>query len=105
MSKEMEIPELRTNQFGISVKVITGEPIEKGKIPMKDDILYFTINGDSVSIELYPQKPIIIIDKDAIKMILNKVAKIDRSRKKRINNLQYATKSDGQLVRFENETK
>jgi len=72
------IPELRKNQFGISVK--TFRKFDKSQ-KLIDDILYFTVNHDKITFELYPHDPIIEIDKDAIKMILNKIAKIDNDRR------------------------
>lgn len=67
-----EQPELLPNQIGISCKVLNDRALK-----MDDEILYFTFNKNSVSLELYPKKPIIIIDKDAIKMVLNKIAELE----------------------------
>jgi hypothetical protein len=68
-----EVPELRKNQFGVTCKTyLSGSP------KLKDETLYFTVNKDSLSIELYPEKPVIILDKDAAKMALTKIAEIDR---------------------------
>lgn len=63
-----EIPELRKNQIGVTCKTHMGLSAK-----MEEEILYFTINKDSIVLELYPKKPIIIIDRDAIKMVLNKI--------------------------------
>lgn len=86
-----EVPELRQNQFGMSVKTFNKA---LSIFKPKDEILYFTVDKNSVSMELYPNDPIIMIDKDAIKMILNKIkevedrpkAIIDRSLDESINN-------------------
>lgn len=67
-----DIPKLNKNQFGVVVKVIHFD-----KTPPTDEVLYFTVNNSSLSVELYPQKPIIIIDKDIAKSIINKIAEID----------------------------
>lgn len=69
-----DLPELRPNQIGISCKTYDGHI---GALKFEDETLYFTINKDTVAMELYPKKPVIIIDKDAIKMILNKIAEIE----------------------------
>lgn len=67
---EKEIPKLMSNQIGVTCKII--EKIGKvGKL--NDRVLYFTINKDNISMELYPDSPIISIDRDAIKMILEKI--------------------------------
>lgn len=71
MNQEIEIPELRKNQIGITVKTFYD-----GLLKFQDETLYFTINKDSISMELYPNKPIIIIDRDAAIMILKKIAEI-----------------------------
>lgn len=75
METDNKIPELRKNQFGISVK--TYDNTNKG-FALTDEILYFTVNSNDISMELYPKKPVIVIDKDALKMILNKISKIDK---------------------------
>lgn len=67
---EKEIPKLMNNQIGVTCKII--EKIGK-MAKFNDRVLYFTINKDNISMELYPDSPIISIDKDAIKMILEKI--------------------------------
>jgi hypothetical protein len=77
------IPELRKNQFGISIKTF-----RKFNSPqIKDEILYFTVNKNDISMELYPLEPIMIIDKDALKMILNKINKIDITSKRSLKQI------------------
>ncbi len=71
-----ELPELRPNQIGVSCKTWGGET---GVLKMVDEMLYFTINRDSVAMELYPNKPVIILDKDAARMILLKIAETEKS--------------------------
>lgn len=95
MENEHQIPELRKNQFGISIKTFI-----KGSFQPKDEILYFTVNSTSITMELYPNDPIIIIDKDAIKMILNKINKIDIVSKR---SLKRIGQKGGQLVYHKNE--
>jgi|GEM_PF-4112383 len=72
-----DLPELRPNQIGVSCKTYGGGVGPAFK--MEDETLYFTINKDSVAMELYPKKPVIIIDRDAIKMILNKIGELEKS--------------------------
>ena len=76
-----DLPELRPNQIGVSCKTIN-----EGALKTVDETLYFTINRSTVSMELYPNKPVIIIDKDAIKMILNKIAEVEQSDKEKTLN-------------------
>ncbi len=69
-----ELPELKPNQIGVSCKTWGGS----GMLKMVDEMLYFTINKDSVAMELYPKKPVIIFDKDAARMILLKIAEVEK---------------------------
>lgn len=72
METENEIPELRPNQIGITCKTIND-----GALRTTDETLYCSIGKNDITLELYPKKPIIIIDKDAATMLLNKIIKND----------------------------
>lgn len=68
-----DLPELKPNQIGVSCKIFNGHGFK-----FEDETLYFTINKTNVAMELYPKKPVIIIDKDAIKMILKKINELEK---------------------------
>lgn len=67
-----DVPKLRENQIGVIVKVHN-----ESYLKLEDETLYCTVNGNSISLELYPKKPIIIIDKDVAKMLLKKIADVE----------------------------
>lgn len=69
------IPELRPNQIGVTVKVHY-----ENYLKLEDETLYCTVNANSIALELYPKKPIIIIDKDAAKMLLSKIAEVESAK-------------------------
>jgi hypothetical protein len=74
---ENSIPELHKNQFGIAVKVV----YDSFPTKLVEEVLYFTVNNNSISLELYPKKPIIIIDKDIAVTLLKKIAQFDKPKK------------------------